>query len=276
MSLPLKHCLAGILSPHELELLVGSYDVVGDIAIIIIPPELIHREELIGEAILANNRRIKVVARRDGIYTGEFRTIGLKVIGGEQRKETLHRENGVRLLVNPEEVYFSVRSSTERLRIAGLVEDGERVLVLFSGIAPFPLVIAKNSGAGELVGVEKNPVAHMYGLKNLALNRKLVNIRLLQGDVAEILPTLGREFDRVLMVLPTAGAPFLPQALRVLRPGGMLHFYDMRDEADFEAGCDQVAVACRQEGRAARAMSVVKCGHCGPRTYRICIDVRVE
>lgn len=85
---------------------VQSYDIVGDIAIIVIPDALLGKKRLIAGAILDLHRRIKVVARRAGIHDGEFRTLPLEIIGGEDRKETLHRENGVRLLVDPEAVYF--------------------------------------------------------------------------------------------------------------------------------------------------------------------------
>ncbi len=276
MSVDLKTCLRDILPQEELDQLVRSYDVIGDMAVVIIPETLAHRERQIGEAILANTKRIKVVARRDGIYSGEFRTIALKVIAGENRKETVHREYGVSLAVNPETVYFSVRSGTERKRIADLVAPGEEVLVLFSGIAPYPLVIAANSEARQVVGIEKNPEAHRYALMNLARNKKLGNVLLHCGDVAEVLPQLARCFDRIVMPLPKSGAAFLPLALSVLRPGGMLHFYDMQKESDFAGSVETVRGVILAQGRTLRSAAVVRCGHCAPRTFRICVDCLID
>ena len=276
MAADLKTCLRDVLPVEELDLLVRSYDMIGDIAVIIIPEELVHRQRLIGEAILGTNRRIRVVAKRVGNYGGEFRTIDLEVIAGENRKETEHREYGVRLLVNPEEVYFSVRSSTERHRIASLVQPGEEVLVLFSGIGPYPLVIAAGSRAKRIVGIEKNPAAHRYAQRNLRRNKRLNNVELLQGDVEELLPTLGSLFDRVVMPLPVGGARFLAPALDVLRPGGWLHYYEMLPDHAFEDAVDTVREACRTRGRLLRQAAVVKCGHCSPRAYRVCADSLVE
>ncbi len=130
------------------------------------------------------------MAKRAGNYGGEFRTIPLCILAGENRKETEVKESGIRLLVNPETVYYSVRSGNERRRIASLVQSGESVLVLFSGIAPFPLVIAGYSEAKSVVGIEKNPQAHAYGLQNLSRNKKLKNIQLYLGDVTEVVPEL--------------------------------------------------------------------------------------
>ncbi len=276
MSVNLKAYMQDVLTPEELGFLVKSYDVIGDIAVIIIPAELEAKEALIGQAILDNTKNIKVVAKRDGIYGGEFRTIPLTVIAGENRKVTEHKEYGVRLVVNPEDVYFSVRSGTERKRIASLVEPGEVVLVMFSGIGPYPLVISKNSQAKKIVGIEKNPQAHLYALKNLACNKRLKNITLYNGDVTEVLPSLNCLFDRVIMPLPKGGEVFLPQALNILRPSGKLHFYEMQHEACFDESIAKVEAVCRNQGRNLISAEVVKAGHCAPRTYRLCIDCVID
>ena len=52
-----------------------------------------------------------------------------------------------------------------------LVEDGESVLVMFSGAAPYPINIVKNSEAKEVYGIEINPIAHKYAKLNLELNK---------------------------------------------------------------------------------------------------------
>lgn len=271
----LKQALEGILSKEELSLLVGSYDVVGDIAIIIIPRELEPKEKQIAEQILLNNTKLKVVAKRDGFYGGEFRTIPLQILAGENRKETEVKEFGIRLLVNPETVYYSVRSGNERRRVAGLVEEGETVLVLFSGVAPYPLIISRYSKANSITGIEKNPRAHAYGLENLKRNRKQNNIQLYQGDVEMVVPKLSMRFDRLIMPLPTKGEEFLPCGLKVLKSCGSLHFYDLQHPELFDKSVDKILNACAIENRTVTSIKVTRCGHCSPQTYRICIDAEI-
>ena len=275
MSLRLKDALSGVLTAEKLQKLVGSYDVVGDIAIIIVPEPLKLSEEFIANAILANNRSIKVVAKRAGLYGGEFRTIPLSILAGENRKETETREFGIRLRLNPERVYYSVRSGNERRRIAALVTPGESVLVLFSGVAPYPLVISRFSRAKLIVGIEKNPDAHVYALQNLQLNKKLRNIILCLGDAREIIPTVREHFDRVVMPLPTMAGAFLPDALRVLKPGGYLHFYDLQKSDSSADSLAKIVTSCRAVNRQVAGYTIVRCGHCGPRTYRICVDALI-
>lgn len=271
----LKKRLADSLSASELGCLVGAYDMVGDMAIIIIPPELVAKEQLIAEAVLAGNKKIKVVAKRAGNYGGEFRTIPLQVLAGENRKETEVRESGVRLLVNPETVYYSVRSGNERRRLAALVQPGESVLVLFSGIGPYPLIIAGYSQAKSIVGIEKNPEAHAYGLENLRRNKKLKNIRLYLGDVRDVVPALAATYDRVVMPLPAGGESFLPCALEALKANGVLHFYALQRPELFAASCEKILHACAAVNRTVLSTAITRCGHCAPKTYRICIDARI-
>ena len=275
MSAELKKALAGQLSPEELDRLVGAYDIVGDMAIIIVPEELLHRKRQIADTILALHKNIRVVARRAGHYDGEFRVLPLEIIGGEERRETLHRENGVRLLLNPEKVYYSVRSGNERKRVAALVRYGERVLVLFSGIGPYPLVIGRIQPRCQVVGIEKNPEAHAYAVKNLSYNKKITNVSFIHGDVREKLPQLGRVFDRIIMPLPKSAGDFLDLALGGLCRDGWLHFYDLQEKGGFTGAVEKIGQACRRNGRELATASVTVAGHCSPRLFRVCVDARI-
>ena len=231
---------------------------------------------VIGELILAHHTNLKVVARRAGEYGGEFRTLPLEIVAGEQRLSTVHRENGVILHLDLARVYYSVRSSHERARIAALVTPGERICVLCSGVGPFPLVIARHSEAAEVIGIEKNPVAHGFALQNLRANRKLSQTRFHEGDAAEVLPVLNTGFDRILIVLPYGGASLIPVALAALRPGGALHFYDMQSKGCHNATRVKVEEAVLQCGRRMGPSRVVRCGACGPMLHRVCLDAVID
>ena len=117
----LKEALKGKLTPNQLALVPSAFDLVGDLAIFSdFPKELIKKEKLIANALLGLHHNIKVVLKKTRKYSGKFRTPKLKIIGGERRKETELRENNVRLKLNPEKAYFSVRSSNERIhRLCG-------------------------------------------------------------------------------------------------------------------------------------------------------------
>lgn len=271
----LKTALQDIFSEKELNLLVRGYDVVGDIAITIIPPELEHHETTIGEAILSINKNIKVVAKRDGVYSGEYRTIPLTIIAGERRKETIHKEFGVRLLLNPEKVYFSVRSGSERKRIAYLTKDSETILVMFSGVAPYPLVITRFNPSCSIVGIESNRHAHEFGLQNVKAGKAQNQVQLYHGSVEDVLPGINRHFDRIIMPLPKSSDLYLPLALEHLNETGWLHFYDFQPPDGYNDSVQKIQSSCSGKERFLQHSKVHVCGHCAPDIFRICVDAHI-
>ncbi|MBU1704819.1 MAG: class I SAM-dependent methyltransferase family protein [Nanoarchaeota archaeon] len=260
----LKELLEKKLTKKQIALLPTSYDMVGDLIIFSsFPEELLKKEKVIGQALLEMHKNAKVVLKKTKKYSGTFRVPKLKVLAGERRKETEHKENNVRLRLDAEKVYFSSRSSTERKRIFELVKSGESVLVMFSGCGPFVVEIARNSQAKEVYGVEINPIAHEYAVENVRLNKVDDKVKLYLGDVREVLPTIKKKFDRVLMPLPMGGEDFLELALTKVKKGGILHFYDFLNETEFDLAKDKIKKACKK--RKFQILDVVKCGQFSPK-----------
>ena len=48
-------------------------------------------------------------------------------------------------------------------------KPGEKVLVMFSGCAPYPVVIGRNTKAKEIYGIELNPLAHKFAEENVMI-----------------------------------------------------------------------------------------------------------
>lgn len=270
----LREALAGVLAPEELDRLTGSYDVVGSIAILDIDASLVPKEGLIASAIFATHKQVKTVLKKAEKHGGEFRTQGLALVAGEDTRETLVRESGAQLLVDVEQVYFSVRSSTERLRIASMVQAGERVLVLFSGAAPFVVVLARHTEAARIVGVEKNPAGHEYGLENVRRN-KVKNAELLNADASD-LSLLRERFDRIIMPHPSGALDFLAEALSVAAERAVLHIYLFGTEEQTGELFARMQSICRQCGFSSALLAAVKAGHHAPYIYRWCFDLEVR
>src|SRR3989338_8338391 len=219
----LKQLLAHKLTKKELSIFRGSFDVIGTIALVEIPKQLEKKEKLIATAVQSLNPHIKTVAKKIGAHTGKYRRQKISFILGEKTKITEHKESNVRLHLNVETCYFSPRLASERLRIASLVKPREKVLVLFSGIGPYPLVIAKHSPAQNITGIELNPAAHTFAQENILLNKSSQKVQLLHGDVRTILPHLKGTFDRIIMPLPKTGELFLDVVFPKIKKGGMIH-----------------------------------------------------
>ena len=264
------------LTKKQLLLVPRSFDLVGDILIFSdFPVELEKKEKLVGKAFLDFHKNVKVVLKKTKQYSGEFRTPKLKIIAGERRKETVYIEHASRIKLNVEKVYFSSRLSTERKRIYQQVKNGESILVMFSGAAPYPVVIAKNSDPKEVYGIEINPIAHKYAEENLVLN-KLNNIKLYYGDVKKVLPKINKKFDRILMPLPKGAEQFLDLALNKVKKNGIIHFYDFLEQKEIpKVAVTKIKNACKSAKKKCRILRTIKCGQYSPYKFRVCVDFKV-
>lgn len=271
----LRKIVRGILTKKEQTFLKTAFDHIGTIAILEIDDRLKKKEKRIAEAMLQALPSVKTVLKKAGIHEGIFRTQQMALLAGVDTRETIHKENSVSLQLDVEQVYFSPRLSNERKRIAGLVQKGESVLVMFSGCAPYPCVLSKNTQAKEIYGVEINTLGHRYGLKNIALN-KLKNIFLYEGDVRTVVPQLRKKFDRILMPLPKSAEDFLDVALHAVKKNGIIHFYDFLHEEKFHEAISKIKKTCETAKKKCRILRTVKCGQYSPRTFRICVDFKVE
>ncbi len=199
---------------------VRAFDLIGDVAVVEVPEELWDRRREIGEALAEVHNVSAVYAKASGME-GLYRVRRLELVWGEDRDVALYKENGVVMEVPFKEAFFSPRLSAERARIAGLVKPNERVLVLFAGVGPFALAIAKACPSCHVTGVEINPKAVEAFKRNVELN-KLSNVEVVLGDAAAF---EGEGFDRVVMPLPKDAEKFLSTAERAVKKGGVVHIY---------------------------------------------------
>lgn len=274
----LKQALAKKLTQKELEVLRGAFDIVGDIAIIEIAKGLSKKEKIIASELAKLNKNIKTVAKKVGGHEGKYRIQKLKIILGPKKTETEFREYGLRMRLDVSKCYFSPRLGHERVRIASQIKKGEEVLVMFSGVAPYPLVFAKHSPAKMIYGVELNPAAHKYALKNTALNKLTGKIQLFKGDVKKVVPKLvkaGKKFDRIVMPLPKQAEKYLGIGLKAAKKGAIVHLYSFYPEKEIGKAKQKITAACKKAKKSCRLLRIVKVGQQGPRIWRICADFRV-
>ncbi len=222
--------------PEELrEVLPSSFDVVGDVAMIKLPDELMPYKESIGSALLKVNRSIRTVFLDSGVK-GEFRVRDLERIAGTGPSETVHKEFGVRLWTDPAKVYFNPRLSSERSRIASQVKDGEVIIDMFAGVAPFGTVICRLAKPEKVYSIDLNPEAERFARMNAEKNHvdRLVPMT---GDSSKLVYDLPMA-DRIIMNLPQIADRFLRYAMDRLKVGGVAHMYKIIEREEFPEFCD--------------------------------------
>ncbi|MCX6650000.1 MAG: class I SAM-dependent methyltransferase family protein [Candidatus Bathyarchaeota archaeon] len=272
--------LSGILPDDLVGLVPRSFDVIGSkgraVAVVEVPSELEPYGQAIGEALMRVQRNVQSVLSKGTERMGEFRVRDMKLLAGDPDTEVLHKESGCVFKVDPAKAYFSPRESTEREKVSSKVAPGERVLVMFSGIGPFAICIAKRQPTAQCVAVELNPDGHAYCLENIRLNKVNGRVKAVMGDVRVVCPALGEIFDRVLMPLPKGAYEFLDVAIPMVKPGGVLHFYHWAPRDDPFTDGERILVAAAGEfGRNVEVLERVRVSQYSPSAWKIRIDARV-
>ncbi|HUV53627.1 MAG TPA: class I SAM-dependent methyltransferase family protein [Candidatus Krumholzibacteriaceae bacterium] len=259
----------------------SSFDILGSrsgaVAIIEIPDELTLYEKEIAAAIQAVHRNVKSVLSKDSGRDGEYRLRSLRLISGDPDTEVIHKESGCSFKLDPQVTYFSTRESTERERIVDIVRPGEDVLVMFSGVSPIAVCIAKRHPGVTVTAIEINPEAHGYAVENVKLNKVADRVKPILGDVRDVCHSLNRVFDRVLMPLPKGAHMFLGVAISMVKPEGVLHFYHWAPEDDLYSEAQRLVVeAAAEAGRRAEFVGGVKVSLYSPRVYKVRVDMVVH
>ena len=132
-----------------------SYDVLGNIVILKFPSSTKKTEKIkVAKQLLKERKSVKTILEKSEKVSGRLRTLKTKYLAGEKTLIAEYIENGCKFKFNVETCYFSPRLSNERKIIFKQVKKDERVLVMFAGVGPFSISIAKNSKALEVTSLE--------------------------------------------------------------------------------------------------------------------------
>ena len=198
-------------------------------------------------------------------------------------EETLHIEGGCRYLLNINEVYFSSKLGYERERVTKLlekyVEDEDAVAVLFAGIGPYAIHIAKHLKKDiEIYAVELNPRAIEYLKKNIELNKIPPNkIKVIEGDVKDFLLSSSPIFKALILPAPKDAPNYFDLALHRAKPKALIILYTFASREDIENKTKEKEITsiAQKEGKKIKIISSRKCGSVGANTFRYAIDIEV-
>jgi tRNA (guanine37-N1)-methyltransferase len=204
--------------PHPGRETLPRHELVGGIAI------MQENDPAGAEKILTSRPSLHTVVYAKGEVSGEYRTRELAILAGKPTTRTQVIEHGHRFTVDLSGAYFSARLSTERQRILAQVREDEVILDMFAGVGPFAVTLAAR--ANLVVASDLNPQAVGLMLENIVQNR-IRNILPMLADARRLTELIPWKFDRILMNLPLTGTEFLPEAFRLCRPGGTIHFYSL-------------------------------------------------
>ena len=273
----LKKSLESILTLEESNELISAFDQIGNIIIVRIPESLLIKKKIIGETLLEQVKIAKSVFYQSSAVEGDFRTRNLEILAGEDNTETEYKEFGCRFTVDVENAFFSPRLSTERERIANLIQDGEVMTNMFAGVGMFSIMAAKKKKC-TVFSLDINPVASKLCEKNIKQNKLAGEVISINGDSTEIIKErLVDKSDRTLMLLPERSDEFLESAISTTKNNGIIHYYshihaDKKSDAGKLSEEHYLSVTpVKSEILSSKIVRPV-----GPRYYQTVVDVKIS
>ncbi|MDP3992382.1 MAG: hypothetical protein Q8P79_02655 [Nanoarchaeota archaeon] len=254
----------------------ASFDVFGNIILVKFAKgtSVKHKKRFANE-LLKNHKSVTTILEKTGGFSGRLRKQKTKHLAGKKTKEALYRENGCVFRFNIDGVYFSPRLSNERKEIAGQVRKGDAVLVMFAGVGPYSIVIAKNSKADIVYSNEINREANKYARLNAELNHVKNKIVFLDGDIKRVIKKLKIKFDVIVMPRPQLKDSFLREAFSLSKKGTRIFYYDFCKADDIEQVVNMVKSEAKRHKVKIKILKIKKAGEIAPYKYRIRVDFKV-
>jgi tRNA (guanine37-N1)-methyltransferase len=246
----LRDELFGVVPEEWLDEVSVRFSLVGDVAVILIPPELEGQKNEIGRAIISDHKRVKTVLQKVSKLEGDRRVASFEVLAGGETV-TCHREFGFVYRLDVARVFFNPRLSSERMRVASKARAGERAVVPFAGVGPFAIPIA--AAGARVLALEISSEACRWFAENARLNRVDGNVDIVNCDAFALIglqrksllklnllsgngPRNGSSimFDRAVVPTPYGRDEILDSISPIVKPGGAIHFYTFKKRHQIE------------------------------------------
>jgi tRNA (guanine37-N1)-methyltransferase len=259
---------------------MASYDIIGNIAIMKFPEET-SKEEKISRAkeLMSRIPSLKTVLEKTNKVSGRLRTIKTDFLLGEDNLVAEYKESGSRFKFNVETCYFSPRLAKERLEIAKMIKKNQKVLVMFAGVAPFSVVIAKNAKPKKIIDIELGKDCKKYAIENIKLNKVESIIEHIQGDVKKVIPkillTRNEKFDFIVMPRPNLKETFLREAFLVSKKGTKIIYYGFSPESKKQEMLRELENQAKKLKRKIKILRVLEAGDIAPYEHRYRIEILV-
>ena len=264
---------------------MADYDIIGNIAIIR-TEEKTRKQKLELAKELLKRPAIKTILERQSHVKGRLRTIKTKHLAGKKNLIANYKENNCCFKFNIENCYFSPRLSGERKLIAEKIKSTDKVLVMFSGIAVYPIIIYKTSKPIKITAIELGRQCHKWAKENLKLNKiPKERIELIQGDVKKVITKKGLnvkgnlvplpKYNIVVMARPNLKETFLAQGLQASKKSTLLIYYGFCNIDEIESLKKQLIAEAKSLKRKIKIQKIIKSGDIAPYKYRYRIEIKV-
>jgi tRNA (guanine37-N1)-methyltransferase len=262
----LKDELRDIIPNQAIHRFSGHFNVIGNIAVFSLPPELSMYARTIAHTLISRRHNIRTVLNKTSPVHGCNRTARYEIIVGTDTVTT-HHENGFAYRLDVVTVFFDPRLANERKRVSEKVGSGEQVLVPFCGVGPY--VIPAAARGAEITAVEQNQEACRWLSENVGLNSVSDQVTTIMGDAFNLFSLPDYTYDRAIIPTPYGMDQIFDRIITKIRPGGMIHFYTFKNLNQ------ATALVTEFEQNGYEVVFHRRCGNVAPSVSRWVFDVRI-
>jgi len=253
-----------------------SYDNFGNIILVkFMEKTSLKDKKKFAEKLLREQKSVRTVLEKKGKIKGRLRKLSTNYIAGENTKEVLYRENNCVFRFNIDDTYFSPRLSNERKEIASKIKKDETVLVMFAGVAPYSIVIAKHSKANRVFSNEINRKANEYAELNIKLNKVKDRVELINGDIKRIAKNIKQKMDVIVMPRPQLKETFLNEAFTLSKKGTRIYYYDFCKDDEINSVVEKIKNEAKKTKKKIKILKIKKAGELSPHKIRLRVDFQV-
>src|SRR3989344_1728571 len=246
-----------------------SFNILGNIAIVNFSDKIsLELKKKFAEQLLLKYPHIKTVLEKSGKFSGRLRKMKTKHLAGEKNKE-----------------------------VASLIKKNEDVLVMFAGVAPYSICIAKNSEA-KVYSNEINREANKYAKLNIELNKVGDKVELIPGDIKRVVKKLKsprplsdhppqgnnkshgysnipHKFDVIVMPRPKLKETFLKQAFILSKKGTKIYYYDFCKTEDVDKIAEKIKNEAEKARKKIKILKIKQAGEIAPYKIRVRVDFKI-
>jgi len=265
----------------------ASFDIFGNITLVKFDKKTSAKDKKrFATRLLHDNKSVTTILEKTRGFRGRLRKQETKYLSGIKTKEALYKENGCVFRFNIDSVYFSPRLSNERKEIAQKIKKGDEVLVMFAGVGPYSIVIAKNSKTSKVYSNEINREANKYAMLNIELNKVKDKMILLNGNIKDVANKIKRglsvnnekiplKFDAIVMPRPQSKESFLKEAFSLSKKGTRVFYYDFCGVGKEKEIVEKIKNEASKMRKKVKILKVKHAGEIAPYKFRVRVDFRV-
>jgi tRNA wybutosine-synthesizing protein 2 len=216
-----------VLPDNFSSLLPQRWKRVGSVGILELKSDLLPWKHQIGEIYLLFLPELTTIALKTGTASNTERLPDFEILAGEENTITLHKELGCKFWIDALKLTFSNGNHAERQRMINLSKKNEHVIDMFSCVGNLSLPLAVHNQTAKIIGIEINPYAHEFLMKNIRENKLTNRYQAILGDNRKHTPK--NWANRVIMGYFTIDESQFTAALASLNQtrGGIIHAHGL-------------------------------------------------